>query len=451
MDIARERDITADIDGRGSGGAPSGGEDLDIGSIADSEIPEMRREAQAWLIANNASDQRAIVGFAAVLMVFAVTVAGWWAAILAGCILLVLPFRWMAGPNFRRGALKQGIIWANFGSWFLLFPLVIIVPDTLPIAMQNLIGPAILAATYLERRLVRRMVPGMIAIAIVISLISFTTDGFGLEGVVPRWLYLTVLLGYVGANMWLVMGDIQELNLVHVRNLQRAVRQNEDLLAADRALRESRRRLLMAADQERVRLEQDLHDGAQQRLVSLSMHLRLAAELIDEGKPATRASLMKMHHAATEAVDEMRDLAHGVYPARLQELGLARALHAVARRSPTRIDIEDATTNEMDTSAQVALYFVCVEAVQNAIKHGGPDTAIRITMTAEDTDLVVTIGDDGAGFDVARHADSRGLLNMADRASALGGELSIESAAGVGTTVTVRLPDGVIVPNGAFA
>ena len=283
-----------------------GDTDGDLPSIAESEIPDVRQQAKAWLLANNASDQRAITIFAVGVAVLAVVLQSWWAAVLAGCILLVLPFRWMAGPHFRRGDLRRGILWANLGSWYLLFPLVVIIPDTLPIAMQNVIGPAILAATYLERRVVRRMVPGTIVIAVAISLISFTTDGVGLDDVTPRWLYLTVILAYVGANLWLVMGDVQELNLVHLRSLQRAVRHNRELRAADQALRDSRRRLLVAADEERVRLERDLHDGAQQRLVALSLQLRLAAELAEEGQAPTSESLMAMNQAASEAVEELR-------------------------------------------------------------------------------------------------------------------------------------------------
>ncbi|MDJ0768760.1 MAG: sensor histidine kinase [Ilumatobacter sp.] len=420
--------------------AIEGGDNVDLPSIAESEIPEVRREAREWLLRNNSSDQRAITVFAVGVAVMAIVLQAWWAAVLAGCILLVVPFRWMAGPHFGRGDLRRGILWANLGSWYLLFPLVIIIPDTLPIAMQNVIGPAILAATYLERRVVRRMVPGTIAIAVAISLISFTTDGVGLDDVGPRWLYLTVILAYVGANMWLVMGDVQELNLVHLRSLQRAVRQNRELRAADRALRDSRRRLLVAADEERIRLERDLHDGAQQRLVSLSLQLRLAAELTDEGTAPTSETLMAMHREATEAVDELRDLAQGVYPARLHEIGLARALHAVARRSPVPIEIEDTTSEEIDESTQVALYYVCVEAIQNATKHGSPDTTIEVLLASNGDGLVVTVADDGPGFDPGEHEDSRGLLNMADRVGALGGDLSIDSAPGSGTTVTARLP-----------
>ena len=415
-------------------------DELDLPSIAESEFPEIRQEARRWLISNNVSDQRVITIFAIVLAVLALLLRSWLALLLAGCVFLVVPFRWIAAPHFRRGDLRRGIFWANVGAWYLLFPLVIIVPETLPIAMQNVIGPAILAATYLERRVVKRMVPGTIFVAVVITAIAFTSDGFGLDELGPSWVYPVVILAYVGANMSLVMGDIQELNLVHLRSLQRAVRNNHDLQVADRALRDSRRRLLVAADEERVRLERNLHDGAQQSLVSLSMQLRLAAELADEGRAPTSESLMSMHRAAADAVEELRDLAQGLYPARLHEIGLARSLHAVARRSPVRIDVTDTTTRAIDESTRVALYFVCLEAIQNATKHGSADTIIEVALASDGDDLVVSIVDDGPGFDPGEHAGSRGLLNMADRVGALGGDLSIESEPGTGTTVMARLP-----------
>jgi signal transduction histidine kinase len=415
-------------------------DDIDLQSVAESEIPEVRREAQDWLVANNVSDQRAIAVFACGILVFAVAYRSGWAAVLAGCIALVIPFRWMAAPYFRRGDLRRGILWANLGSWYLLFPLVLIVPETLPIAMQNVIGPVVLAATYLDRRFVRRLVPVTVVIAVTITYIAFTSDGVGLDELIPRPVFLGVLLVYVGANLLLVMGDIQELNLVHLRGLQRAVRQNRQLRAAEQALRDSRRRLLVAADDERVRLERDLHDGAQQRLVSLSLQLRLAAELAEEGRAASSELLMAMHRDATGAIEELRDLAQGVYPSRLHELGLARALHAVARRSSARIDIRDSSTSGIDGSTKVALYFVCVEAIQNAIKHGNADTTITISMTEEDGDFVLAVVDDGPGFDIDERTDSRGLLNMSDRVGAIGGDLVIRSDIGTGTTVTAHVP-----------
>ncbi|MEM8747808.1 MAG: histidine kinase dimerization/phosphoacceptor domain-containing protein, partial [Actinomycetota bacterium] len=274
-------------------------DDLDLLSVAESEIPDVRSEARAWLLSNNTSDIRAIAIFALVLGVPSVVFQTWWAVVLAGCIALVIPFRLIAEPHFRRGDLRRGIFWSNLGSWYLLFPLVLIIPDTLPIAIQNVIGPVILAATYLERRVLKRLVPATVAIGVLISWIGLTTEGAGLDDVAPRWFYLAVVLAYVGANLLLVMGDVQELNQVHLRSLQRAQRHNRELRAADRALRESRRRLLVATDEERIRLERDLHDGAQQRLVSLALQLRLAAELADEGTAPTGESLMAMHRAAT--------------------------------------------------------------------------------------------------------------------------------------------------------
>ncbi|MEM8747978.1 MAG: ATP-binding protein, partial [Actinomycetota bacterium] len=165
-----------------------------------------------------------------------------------------------------------------------------------------------------------------------------------------------------------------------------------------------------------------------------------AAELADEGTAPTGESLMAMHRAATEAVEELRDLAQGVYPARLKELGLARALHAVARRSTVPIEVVDRVESPLDEGTQVALYFVCVEAIQNATKHGGADVTVQIELAEVDGVLTVTITDDGPGFDPDAHRLSRGLLNMADRVGALGGDLAVESRTGDGTSVIARVP-----------
>lgn len=420
-------------------------DDIDLQSVAESEIPEVRQEARDWLLANNTSDQRSIAVMSLVLLVIAIVLQSGWAAVLAGCIALVLPFRWVAGPYFRRGDLRRGILWANLGAWYLLFPLVIIIPETLPIAIQNVIGPVILAATYLERRFVKQLIPGTIAIAVIISLISFTTDGVGLDEVAPDGVFIGVLVAYIAANLLMVMGDIQELNLVHLRSLDRAIRQNRELRDVEQALRDSRRRLVLAGDEERVRVERDLHDGAQQRLVSLSMQLRLAADLAADGQPPSSDALMALHRSANEAVDELRDLAQGLYPARLKELGLVRALHSLARRSPTPIEIDDRTTANLDESTQVALYFVCAEAIQNATKHADDGVRVTVVLVDDDHDLVVTVTDDGPGFSPDDHAQSRGLLNMADRVGALGGALTVESAPGTGTTVTARIPNTDLV------
>jgi signal transduction histidine kinase len=170
------------------------------------------------------------------------------------------------------------------------------------------------------------------------------------------------------------------------------------------------------------------------------MQLRLAADLADEGRPPTAEALRAMHHGAADAIDELRDLAQGLYPTRIRELGLARSLQRVARRSPILIAVDDDTGRTIDGSMEIALYFVCVEAIQDATKHGTDATRITVTLSDDGDDLVVSIEDDGPGFEPAAHRAARGLLNMSDRVGALGGELTIDAEPGRGTTVTARLP-----------
>ncbi|MGI9607030.1 MAG: sensor histidine kinase [Acidimicrobiales bacterium] len=418
--------------------------DLDLDTVADADIPEVQREAQAWLIENNRSDQRVLVIFAVIIGIPTAIAGIWWGVAVAVCILCVLPFRWKAAPHFRRGDVREGLIWTTLGAWFLTFPLVTVLPDLLAISIQNVIGPLILAAAYLKRRDVRRLTLWSVAVAGTLGVIGFWSPGAGLEDAVPRWVYVGGLTAFLVMNLLLVMADLQESNRVRLRIMHRAIDSNRGLQLADHELRESRRRLVVAADEERVRIERDLHDGAQQRLASLAMQLRLAAELADEGSPPTSDALYALHREVTEAVDELRDFAHGVYPARLNELGLSGALRAVARRSPISIDIDDRTVEipdkTLDGEVEVGLYFVCLEAIQNATKHGGAGTSIEIGVSFDDGDLVVTVADDAGGFDPNTERSGRGLLNMADRVEALGGSLDIIPDLGSGTRVIARVP-----------
>ncbi len=407
---------------------------------ADFELAEVQREAQAWLVANNTSDQKVIFVMGSFLVVGGLVWDAHEASFFGLFLLALLPLRWLAAPHFRAGSVQRGLSITIIGTWGITIPTVIWLPDALPIAMQNVIGALVLAAAYFEQRIVKRMIPVGLVLAALIAVIGYTTDGRGLDTVAPRWVYLSLLTAYLLANLMLVLNDLQESNRVRWRILRRAVEANAELTASDAALRESRRRLLVAADEERVRVERDLHDGAQQRLVSLALQLRLAAELADEGSPPESAALYALHTEATEAVEELRQLAQGVYPARLHDLGLVGALRGVARRSAVHIELIDEVTGDLDETVQVAMYFVCLEAIQNATKHGGDDVEITVHLSDQHGVLTVQITDTGTGFDVDDARQSRGLLNMEDRVGTLGGELELDSIVGAGTAITVRVP-----------
>jgi signal transduction histidine kinase len=202
---------------------------------------------------------------------------------------------------------------------------------------------------------------------------------------------------------------------------------------AERAaeLAASRTRLITAADEERRRLERDLHDGAQQHLVALSVLLGLA-------RHADRDKYQSLLAEASDLVDmsiaEIRRLAHGIYPPLLVSGGLTEALPTLAAHAAVPVHLDFDGLDRYPTSTEAALYYCCSEALQNAAKHGGPETAVTVTARAADGVLRLTVSDTGRGFDPA--TKGRGLINMTDRLSAVGGTLSIDTAPGRGTRIT---------------
>jgi signal transduction histidine kinase len=196
----------------------------------------------------------------------------------------------------------------------------------------------------------------------------------------------------------------------------------------------SRVRMLAAADEARRRLERDLHDGAQQRLVSLALILK-RAEVQARGTPA-HGAVTEALGLLEEALTELRDLARGIHPAVLGERGLAAALEGLAARSPLSVELR-ATRDRVAPSAEAAIYFTVAEALTNVAKHAGA-TSARVQVQLRDGMLTAEIADDGVGG--ARVTPSSGLQGLSDRLDALGGTLTVESPSGSGTIIRARVP-----------
>ena len=208
--------------------------------------------------------------------------------------------------------------------------------------------------------------------------------------------------------------------------------------ALEGELRASRARILEAGHEERRRIERDLHDSAQQRLVALRIHLSLLGEQLD--REQERALLERLGHEVDEAIDELRDVAHGVYPPVLAERGLGDALQTVARRSAVPVSIRAAGLARHSESLETTVYFCCVECLQNAAKHAGPGASVTVDLHDRDGGLSFAVADDGAGFDLDTVERGAGLTNLADRVAAVGGSLRIDTRPGDGTRITGRLP-----------
>ena len=212
----------------------------------------------------------------------------------------------------------------------------------------------------------------------------------------------------------------------------------------------SRARVLAAADQARRRIERDLHDGAQQRLVSLALQLREARAAVPPELGELAAELDRAVITADSALDEVGEIARGIHPAILTSGGLRPAVRALAHRSPIPIRLEECPDDRLPEQVEVTAYYVIAEALTNATKHAQARTAsIRAELAGQR--LIITIDDDGVGG--ADPADGTGLTGLKDRVAALGGVMRIESPPGAGTVLRVELPlaaDGGAAPDGRY-
>jgi signal transduction histidine kinase len=215
-----------------------------------------------------------------------------------------------------------------------------------------------------------------------------------------------------------------------------------ELSEREAELRSSRERLVDAQDEARRRLERDIHDGAQQHLVALAVNLRLAATLAATAPERAETLLAAQEGAAADAVATLLQLSRGIYPPLLEEAGVAAALRAAAGESVAVVE-QGAAKYPIDIEA--AAYFCCLEAIQNAMKHAGA-AAVRVEVDAGPDALVLTVADDGAGFDPAQAPAGTGLANIRDRVDSAGGSLEVSSTPGHGTRLRVVIPSRVPAP-----
>jgi signal transduction histidine kinase len=203
-------------------------------------------------------------------------------------------------------------------------------------------------------------------------------------------------------------------------------------------LEDSRRRIAEAADLERARIERDLHDGAQQRLIAVRIRLGLVEEQLRCNPAAGSRELHKLGPAVDLALDDLRAVAHGVYPSLLADRGLPDALAALGQQAPISTHVVSTGVTRQPIKIESAVYFSCAEALQNAAKHAGGATGVWLRLSQTPRTLRFEVRDDGPGFTPRDH-DGRGLRNMHDRIEAVGGRLTIDARPGHGTRVLGRV------------
>ena len=232
--------------------------------------------------------------------------------------------------------------------------------------------------------------------------------------------------------------------VMHLRNAEDRLAEFTELVATAIANAESRReielsraRIVATADATRRRIERDLHDGAQQRLVSLALELRAVHDAPPPSLHELRAALAQTLDGLTTVSDELREMARGIHPAIVTEGGLGPALKSLARRSAVPVDLDLRVEVGLPERVEVAAYYVVSEALTNAAKHARA-SVVQVAVQARDHMLDVSVRDDGLGG--ADPSRGSGLLGLKDRAEAIGGTLSLQSPVGLGTLVRVELP-----------
>ena len=223
-------------------------------------------------------------------------------------------------------------------------------------------------------------------------------------------------------------------------------RLDEELRQVREALSLSERRLGDAVTDERKRIERDLHDGSQQRLVAIRIGLELARERA-EGDPESHARLAKLGEQLDHAVEELRGLVQGIYPSVLPDFGLRAALKAAAERSGVAVDLDlQEEIPRYPAHLEAGVYFACVEALQNAVKHAGPGAHVKLRLWTDGAMVCFCVADDGIGFSRGAGREGSGLRNMADRLAALDGTFSLDTTPGQGTDITGSVPVGRLAP-----
>jgi len=237
-----------------------------------------------------------------------------------------------------------------------------------------------------------------------------------------------------GGRLWM---DGAIVDITDRRAAEEASREREIEDARTQELRASRVRIVQAADAARRKIERDLHDGAQQRLVSLALEVRLARSQVEKDPSAAGAFLERFGEELLAASAELRELARGIHPAVLTERGLAPAIAALAARAPVPVEVLDVPADRLPAAVETTAYFTVAEALTNVAKYAEA-TEATVRVACGDSDLVVEVRDDGIGG--ADPDGGSGLRGLADRVAACDGALSVASPAGAGTLVRAVLP-----------
>lgn len=371
--------------------------------------------------------------YALVVLVFGIVLAltivdTWWSLLFLGALaadaaLIQYRLARLDADNF----VTTGIV-LTAALWVLGMVLAPLVPFALPILIFMLLVPMQGIAPLVDPHEIRWFIAACAASITVMTALAVFIES-PIQEQLPTWMRNTILVCGVAVFAVLAATVVRDTHVRHVAGISRLVDSNT-------ALRSSRSRLVDVADAERRRLERDLHDGVQQRLAALMIRLRL----VGSRQPEVSDDVDALVGELELAIADVRAIAHGLYPPLLEREGLGAALTAAARRSPLKVVVSADGVGRHPESVETAVYFCCLEALTNATKHAGAEATVTIDLRRTDARLLLSISDDGPGFDAELVGEGRGLSNMIDRIAAVDSDLVINSAPGEGVRVRASIP-----------
>jgi signal transduction histidine kinase len=367
----------------------------------------------------------ALISLAGVLAIHAFLVPSRWmlallGALAAGCITLLFALRAAAGQR-----IQAAITLVTATNWAVTLVVTALAPISLYITPLVVVAPVVLAVPFVDHRRFVSLAAGAVTVSLGLVVVGrFMLHRSPIEDQAPRWLIGGVVIVFVPIVVGMLALEAWDNHL-------RVSRQAADLQA-------SRARVVNAADRARRTLERDLHDSVQQRLVAIAVRLRVVQTLIANDPLRADAQLAELVSEAQAATADLREVTRGIYPPDLGTYGLEHAVSVAALRVPRRTTVKATGLDRYAADVEASVYFSCLEAMQNAVKHAGEDAHITVVLRGRDT-ITFEVRDDGRGFDlttITRH----GLDNIADRVGAHGGTVVVTSAPGRGTSVRGTIP-----------
>lgn len=377
-------------------------------------------------------------------------------AFTAAALMLPISLVWVSSPSLRaltavvalsgvmmiaglrplgRGEVGRAVAWWAAANWSIAVVAAAGATFAWPLMMLAAMLPAMLATATASGRMLVAYVGISVAVCTAVVLLGVLQDLTDITAATPVVLQHAVLVLFTPA-LAAIIGLVMLQNSLRLQAaLTEAMRAQGDLLEQAAELRRSRARVVAATDRERQRIERDLHDGAQQRLISIGIGLAAARAMCRTDPDLAVAEIDDLRGQLHVAHDEVRSLAQGVYPPVLTEHGLVEALRSAADRYPLPLTLDISEIGRQRPDLEASLYFCCLEALQNAAKHSHAEHVV-LTLRQRADEIWFRVEDDGIGFDTSLR--DHGLVHLHDRLGASGGEVSVTSSSR-GTVVQGRL------------